>query len=176
MASCVRCVILMICELCGKDVTFLKKVTIEGVQLEVCAECAKFGIEAKKEPEKKPEGPKPIVVQRLEVREKRAKPRDVYEAGGKEELVDDFGVRIRNARSKKGMTQKELAMKINERVTVLSKVETNEMRPDDKLVTKLEKELAIKLKEKVPEVLAGKEGRSGSLTLADLIKMQKGSG
>ena len=35
----------MICEMCGKDVTFCKKVTIEGVHLEVCAECAKFGTE-----------------------------------------------------------------------------------------------------------------------------------
>jgi len=175
LASCVRSVIFVICELCGKDVTFHKKVTIEGVQLEVCSECAKFGIESKKEPEKE-EGPKPIVTQRLEVRERRGKPKDVYEAGGKEELVDDLGARIRNARSKKGMSQKELAMKINERVTVLSKVETNEMTPDDRLVTKLEKELGIKLRERVPEVLAGKEGRSGSMTLADLIKMQKGKG
>ncbi len=28
----------------------MKKVTIEGVELEVCSDCAKFGIEAKKAP------------------------------------------------------------------------------------------------------------------------------
>jgi putative transcription factor len=73
------------------------------------------------------------------------------------------------------MTHKELAMKINEKVTVVSKVETGEMRPDDRLVKKLERELGIKLKEKVPETLAGKESKSGSLTLADHIRMQKGN-
>jgi len=165
---------LMICELCGKNVTFCKKVTVEGVQLEVCAECSKFGIEAKRKEEEKEAAPKPVIAQRLEVREKRSRPRDIYEAGMREELVDDYASRIKDARSKKGMTQKDLAMKINERVTVLSKVEAGDMRPDDALVSKLTKELGIVLKEKVPEVLSQKSGRgSGSLTLADLIKMQK---
>ena len=165
---------MMICELCGKNVTFCKKVTVEGVQLEVCAECSKFGIEAKRKEEEKESAPKPVIAQRLEVREKRSRPRDIYEAGMREELVDDYASRIRDARSKKGMTQKDLAMKINERVTVLSKVEAGDMRPDDALVSKLTKELGIVLKEKVPEVLSQKSGRgSGSLTLADLIKMQK---
>jgi len=162
----------MICEMCGKNVTFLKKVTIEGVSLEVCSECAKFGVEAKKEAPKEV-GPKPIIAQRLEVREKRGRPRDVLEKGEKEDLVDDYGARIRSARERAGMTQKDLAMKINERVTILSKIEVNQMRPDEKIIAKLQKELGIVLKEKVPEVIAAKESAKASLTLADLIKMQK---
>jgi putative transcription factor len=162
----------MICELCGKNVTFTRKVTIEGVQLEVCAECAKFGIESKKQAPKE-EGPKPVIAQRLEVRERRSKPRDVLQATEREELVDDFARLIRDARSRKGMTQKDLAMKINERLTVLSKVETGDMRPDDKMISKLEKELGIKLKEKVVDTPVAKGMSSSTLTLADLIKMQK---
>lgn len=163
---------MMLCELCGKNVTFCKKVTIEGVHLEVCSECAKFGIEAKKEPPKET-GPKPVIAQRLEIREKRGRPRDILSGVEKEELVDDFSARIRNARSQKGMSQKDLAMKINERVTILSKIETGDMRPDDKFVAKLEKELGIKLKEKVAEIVVAKGTGTPSLTLADLIKMQK---
>lgn len=162
----------MLCELCGKDVTFSKKVTIENVQLQVCAECAKFGIEAKKAAPKE-EGPKPVIAQRLEVREKRSRPRDVLEATEREELVEDYSARIRNARAQKGLTQKDLAMKINERLTVLSKIETGGMRPDDKIVAKLEKELGIKLKEKVAEAQVTRAVGSSSLTLADLIRMQK---
>jgi len=162
----------MICELCGKDVTFCKKVTIEGVQLEVCPECAKFGIEARKASPKET-GPKPVIEQRLEVREKRSRPKDVLEASEREELVEDYGTRIRDARSKKGMTQKDLAMKINERLTVLSKIETGDMHPDDKIVGKLEKELGIRLKEKVVEAQFTSGTGSSTLTLADLIKMQK---
>ena len=83
----------MICEMCGKDVTFLRKVTIEGVLLEVCPECAKFGIESKKEVPKE-QGPKPIISQRLEVREKRTRPRDVLEKFEKEDLVEDYAQRM----------------------------------------------------------------------------------
>jgi putative transcription factor len=162
----------MLCELCGKEVTFCKKVTIESVQLEVCAECAKFGIEAKKAPPKE-EGPKPIIEQRLEFREKRSRPKDILEASERDELVEDYSARIRNARSQKGMTQKDLAMKINERLTLLSKIETGDMRPDDKIVAKLEKELGIKLKEKVVDAQVTKGTGTSSLTLADLIRMQK---
>jgi len=162
----------MICEMCGKNVTFCKKVTIEGVHLEVCAECAKFGTEARKETAKS-EGPKPIITQRLEVREKRGKPRDIYVAQETEELADDFAARIRDARQKRGMSQKDLAMRINERVTVLSKIETGDMRPDERLIAKLQKELGITLKEKVSPVLAAKESGPHPLTLADLIKIKK---
>jgi putative transcription factor len=162
----------MVCELCGKNVTFCKKVTIEGVQLEVCTECAKFGIEAKKAPEKDP-APKPVIAQRLEVREKRSRQRDVLEGMGKEELVEDFPARIRNARSGKGMSQKDLAMKINERLTVLSKIETGQMRPDDKIIRKLERELGVKLREKIVDTQVAKGMSSSALTLADLIRMQQ---
>lgn len=163
---------MMICELCGKNVTFTRKVTIEGVQLDVCNECAKFGVEAKK-PVPKEEGPKPVIAQRLEYRERRAKPRDVLQASETEELVEDYAQRIRNARSKKGMSMKDLAMKINERLTVLAKIETGDMTPDDKIVSKLEKELGIRLKEKVVDTPVAKGMSSSALTLADLIKMQK---
>jgi putative transcription factor len=162
----------MICELCGKNVTFCKKVTIEGVLLDCCPECAKFGMESKKAVEKEP-AQKPIITQRLETREKRGKPRDVLTGVEKEELVEDFGTRIRDARSKKGLSQKDLAMKINEKLTVLGKIEVGQMRPDDRMVSKLEKELGIKLREKVVETQVAKGMSTSSLTLADLIKMQK---
>jgi len=163
----------MICEMCGKDVTFCKKVTIEGVHLEVCSECAKFGKEQQKPKEPADAAPKPVIVQRLEVREKRSKPRDVLEKVEMDDVVDDYPARIRNARSKAGMSQKDLAMKINEKLTVLSKVEVGQMRPDDRMVAKLEKELGIKLREKVVETQVAKGMGTSALTLADLIKMQK---
>jgi len=162
----------MICEMCGKNVTFLRKVTIEGVLLEVCSECAKFGVESKKEAPKE-QGPKPIITQRLESREKRGRPRDVLEKLERDDIVEDYAQRIRIAREKAGMSQKDLAMKINERVTILSKIESAQMRPDEKTIVKLQRELGIVLKEKVPDVIAAKESTAKSLTLADLIKMQK---
>ena len=166
----------MVCELCGKDVTFCKKVMIEGVLLEVCAECAKFGTDAKKR-QPVEAGPQPIIEQRLERRERRFTPKDVYAEGGAEELVDDYPARIRNARSKIGMTQKDLALKLNEKQTIISKIESGSMRPDEKLIRKLQKELGIVLKEKVrveeQERVVPRATGSGGLTLADLIRASK---
>jgi putative transcription factor len=92
---------------------------------------------------------------------------------GKEELAEDFPARIRNARSGKGMSQKDLAMKINERLTVLSKIETGQMRPDDKMIVKLERELGVKLREKLVDTQVAKGMSTSALTLADLIRMQQ---
>jgi putative transcription factor len=163
----------MLCEMCGKQATFCKKVTIEGVQLEVCSECARFGIEQKQATPAKPAAPKPIIAQRLEVRERRGKPKDVLEGIDREELVDDYPKRVRDARSSKGMSQKELAAKLNEKLNLIAKVELGDIRPDEKLIAKLQKELGIALKEKVATVLAAKESKGRTLTLADLIKIEK---
>jgi putative transcription factor len=169
-----RSVVLMVCEMCGKSVTFCKKVKIEGVLLEVCTECAKFGTEAKKG-QTPLAGSKPVIEQRLERREKRQKQRDVYSDGGEEELVEDYAARVRNARSRMGMTQKELASKLNEKQTIVSKVESGDMRPDERMIRKLQKELGIVLKERPPPEIDVKSTSSGlgALTLADLIKMKE---
>jgi len=161
---------LMLCEMCGKQVTFCKKVMIEGVHLEVCSECAKFGKEQNKPKDPAEAAPKPIIVQRLEVREKRSKPMDILEKVERDDLVDDYPARIRNARSKVGMSQKDLAMKINEKLGLIQKIETGDMKPDEKLITKLHKELGVVLKEKVTEIPVAKATGPRSLTLADLIK------
>lgn len=173
MLTAISCVFPMLCEMCGKQVTFCKKVMIEGVLLDVCPECAKFGNEAKKAPAKEDTAPRPVITQRLEERERRGKPRDVLETMEREDLVEDYASRIRNARSKTGMTQKDLAMKINEKLTVLNKVEAGDLHPDEKLIAKLEKELGIVLKEKVAAVQVAKATGARTLTLADVIKIQK---
>ena len=47
------------------------------------------------------------------------------------------------------------------------------MDPGEALIRKLEKELGIRLKERVESVAVKKQSASGSLTLGDLIKMQE---
>ena len=166
----------MVCELCGKEVTFCKKVTIEGVLLEVCAECSRFGAEAKQGQTAGPVGPKPLIEQRLEVRARRAIPKDVYTESEGVILVDDYPKRVRDARSSNGISQKDLARKINEKQTVISKIESGAMRPDEKMIKKLQKELGVVLKEKALTVSGQTTSVHSSpkgVTLADLVKMQK---
>jgi len=163
----------MICELCGNDVPRTKMVTIEGTTLSVCPSCAKFGDQTSV-PLKKQPGVPAEILRRLEARKRRMTVRDVYSRAGEEMLVDDYSERIRKAREKKGWKQVELGTKINERVSIIAKLESGEMIPTDTVVTKLEKALEIKLKEKVEEVTAKKGSvQSRPLTLGDLIKVDK---
>ncbi len=158
----------MICELCGKDVPHLKKVIIEGVVLNVCDECAKFGTEIKgdKIPKNVKYLPPEVVRERIE-RKKRRRDRGLDE---EEILVEDYPERIRRAREKLKMTQDELAKKILEKKTVISKIERGEMKPDEKLIKKLEKVLNIKLKERVKDSYMKEEKKARGMTLGDIIK------
>jgi len=163
----------MLCELCGNDVPRTKMVTIEATTLSVCPSCARFGVQTNL-PLKKQPGVPAEILRRLEARKRRMTARDVYLGEGEEALVTDYSERIRKARETKGWKQVELGTKINERVSIIAKLETGEMIPTDAVVKKLEKALDIKLKEKVEAVTAKKSSVSSSpLTLGDLIKVEK---
>jgi len=60
-------------------------------------------------------------------------------------LDPEFPKVIRDARNKKGITHDQLGQKINEKVTLLKKVETGTIKPDEILSKKLENFLGIKL-------------------------------
>ena len=157
----------MICELCGKDVPRLHRVVIEGVIMNVCNECAKFGkeISSKEIPKDVKYIPPEVVRERIE-RKKRKYSKDIEES---EVLVEDYSERIRRARERLGWSQIELAKKILEKKTIISKLERGEMHPDNKLIKKLEKTLGITLKEKVTSVYKKDVKKSQGLTLGDLI-------
>lgn len=141
---------------------------IEGIVLEVCSECEKFSKPLRGE-EKITEAPQ--IARRLEIRRKRSRTRDVFEEETLD-LVFDYPSRIRRARSQKGWSQKELGRKINEKWSVINKLEKGRMRPDDELVGKLERALGIKLKEKIEEVKVRKASVERPMTLADLLKRE----
>lgn len=162
----------MICELCGKETERTKVVFIEGTRLSVCMECARFG-EARPSTEGA-QAPKPMITQRLEKRERRMRGKDIYKDEENLELVEDYPQRIREARMARNWKQEVLAAKINEKKSVINKLESGDIRPDDELVHKLERALGIKLKEKVPVVKPEKKvAYSRGLTLGDLIKLEK---
>ena len=163
----------MICELCGAEVPRLKSVAIEASILSVCADCARFGEEVSS-PALRPSTMPPVIAQRLEARQRRMTPKDVYTQSGELELTEDFPSRIRGAREFRGWKQADLGAKINERVSVIAKLESGTMTPGDDLVRKLERELGIKLKERVAPVSIKKAAAGAGFTLGDLLKARDG--
>lgn len=139
----------MICELCGREVPKLKMVNVEGSVLKVCFECAKFGKESAPTPvDTEEDEQEDAIARRLEIRTKRMKSRDIF-AEFSEELVEDYHRRIQRARNDKGWTQEELGRKLNERKSIIAKLENKSIKPDNKLIRKLEKTLDIVLLERV---------------------------
>jgi len=82
----------------------------------------------------------------------RTKGRRRLELPGEDlELVEDFGELVRRARIKLGLTQQDLAAQLNEKLTVIKKIEAGQFRPSIQLARKLEKFLKIQLLAPVEE-------------------------
>jgi putative transcription factor len=149
---------------------------IEGARLTVCGECAKHGKICHDEPKPKPVFSKlktaPLM---LRVQTKpHAPPIDTSV-----ELAEDYSMRMRKAREKLGLSHEELGKRINEKVSLLKKIEIGKMTPDDKLAAALEHVLKVKLivPAKEEKVLQAKmpKGVGHELTLGDLIQLKKKS-
>jgi len=152
----------MSCELCGRE-RGCRAGVIDGVKMMLCPECTKHG-EGVKDVAKTPSSIGRAVFRRI----KRSSPKDIYK-GMEKDLVSDWPNVIKEARKKKGLSREELGFKIEERTATISKVENGDLRPSDKIIAKLEKELGISLLEQVKEVSAVHHSSEG-MTLGDFIK------
>jgi putative transcription factor len=119
--------------------------------------------------------PEPSAVSQKPILEriKRPKEKDVYVNMDKE-LVSDWNIIIKKAREKKGLSREDLGFRIGERTVTISKIENGDLRPSDKMVKKLEKELDINLIEEVSSAKVSGGTYSGQgLTLGDFIKKEE---
>lgn len=139
------------CELCGKK-RELVVAYVEGVRLRVCSDCGKYG-NVIEEDIKKPEI------------------KQVFKKEVVEIIVEDYSNIIKNAREKKNLNQKDLALKLKERESLISKIEHGGLKPDIELAKKLEKFFNVKLvlQEKV-DVAASTKIKNQKLTIGDYLK------
>ncbi|MEM2999387.1 MAG: multiprotein bridging factor aMBF1 [Candidatus Bathyarchaeia archaeon] len=166
----------MRCEVCGRKIHGAPiHAVIEGAKLMVCVECSKHGkiiseekAELIQQQPKKLSAPAPFP--------HKKKPVQVA-VEITQEVVDDYHVKIRQAREKLGLTHEELGKRINEKASVLSKIETGKMAPGNVLALKLEHALKIKLLVPVKDEAAPTMLRlpSRETTLGDLIELNKKS-
>jgi putative transcription factor len=141
------------CELCGKVIkgkAYIIK--IDSAEVIACEECAT--------------GKEIIRVIGGESKELKSKSKKVEEE--KEEIVFDYGERIRKAREELKIPLKVLAERINEKESYLKRIEDQEVLPSEEVAKKLEKELGIKLFEKVEERNVSEEQKPKNLSLEDV--------
>ena len=162
----------MECEICGKPVPEHNPIRakIEGSVMVVCKECSKLGTIQKIPPKQK------FRKQNKSKKQNNSKNK-VYSRNDEpsEELIEDFELEIRKARESKGWSREDLGKKINERVSVITRIETGKMTPDIKLTKKFEKALNIKLLEKVNNVDLNQfvNTQTGERTLGNIMKIKR---
>ena len=168
------------CEMCGKDVSSPSRVKIEGAELNVCDECTDFGTEVKTESSSSTStkystsssgssgsgssssstgsssnsGPR----------------RDMFDE--MDEIAQDFDDQIRKARESEGLSQKELAKQLNEKASLIRKLEQGNSLPSDSVRTKLESALGLDLSAGGGTDDAEWSGGSseGNYTLGDVVE------
>ncbi|GCC10268.1 transcription factor [archaeon] len=153
----------MECEVCGKPIFGRPlRVVIEGSEMKTCKSCAKFGeVREIQSPQ-----------QQKQVRKRSYhKPKQEHIP----DVVGDYNDVIRKAREKNGLTQEELGLIINEKASVINRLESKRMSPSISLAKKLERALEIKLLEESEESSPGefKRGENAELTIGDIIKVKK---
>lgn len=154
----------MLCELCNLGEARYK-ILVEGAELAACERCKSSGKVTKTLRAELPKKKKT---------KEQTKPQPAPKKEFIESVVEDFSRRIRKARERLGMTQRDFARKISEKESVVHKLETGAIEPSIVLARKLERLLKIKLVEQREEEAEIKEQdkkeASDKFTIGDIIK------
>jgi len=142
----------MLCEMCGKDVLVTSRVRLERSVLSLCPDCAKFGTPVAPPPAPGPSAAAPtsfrpgLSASRPTGPRRRLEERDLYQEIGELELAPDWNKRIRAAREARLWTPEEFGKKLNEKKSVVLKLEAGGFHPPDELVRKVEHLLKVRLR------------------------------
>lgn len=147
--------------MCGKQAGF--KALVEGSELFVCGQCARFG----------------KILGELKISQidpKKQKPQSAIaeEKELMEILVQDYPKLIKSKREALGLTQEDFAKKINEKSSLIHKIESGHFEPNVELARKLERFLKIVLVEEHEEIHKKEaKAKSEHFTLGDFVKIKK---
>ena len=153
----------MQCDICGRESKLVDAI-IEGSMISVCNICAKYGqVITLEKPKIKEE--KFVKVKSKSIQ----KNPEVIEV-----IVQDYADKIKNAREKLNLKQKELANSIAERESTIQNIESGHLKPSIETAKKIEQFLKIKLIEEYKEEkkLSNINFRDEKLTIGDLLKVK----
>ncbi len=147
----------MDCEICGRGES-VAIISVEGAKMNACRNCSSHGkmiYNLRDEPKKE----KPTSSKTQEV----------------EDIIENYAKLIHGKRESMGLPIPVVAERINEKESYLENIERGHMKPTLAVAHKLEKELGIKLIEKVVEEVSSPvdPGVSKDITLADFIVTDK---
>ena len=129
------------CEICGSNIMGEShRIEVDGAIMVVCGRCSRLGRPAKDivPPPTAPRSPSEGTMQ-VYRRPAAVVPDD--------ELVlrEEYASILRKARESMGLTQEQLGMKLNEKSSVVGKLESGKLKPSVSLAKKLEHLMKIRL-------------------------------
>ncbi len=143
------------CDMCGKQGNLLTA-DVEGVEMTVCQNCARFGtikrkVDAVRVPMKKMHREQPLRV------------------------ITNYASLLRQAREKQGLSQEDFARSLQEKESIVAKWEQGRMQPSVEAAQRLEKILGVSLvvEEVEQSFEKDKSARGEGFTLGDFIKVRK---
>ncbi len=136
--------------MCGSDKAN-RKTKIDGAVLTVCEKCVGFGEEIK-----------PVEVKIV---------KQIPKLEALDILKPNFNEIIRNSRSKMNLKQEGLAKKLNEKLSIIKRVEEG-WEPTPSLISKLEKFFNIELTESPEDKKLEKKTSKERLTIGDVVEIR----
>lgn len=175
------------CEMCGAETQAPKTIKVEGAKLDVCSNCTDFGTEVKTPSAGSSTSTKYSTSSSGgsgggSTSTGSSGSAGTSSSGGSrrtdmfdemDELATDYDDRIRRARERKGLSQSDLADELNEKASLIRKLERGETLPSDSVQSKLEGFLDVTLtgESGSTEETEWEGGSStGSYTLGDVVK------
>lgn len=167
------------CEMCGAETASPTTVEIEGAELDVCDNCTDFGTEVEQQStaststkystDSSDSSGSSESSDSGGGSSSRSRRRDMFD--DMEEVVQDYDERIRNAREAAGLSQEDLAKELNEKASLIRKLERGASLPSDSIQGKLERRLDITLTEGGVSDTEWEGGAStGEYTLGDVVQ------
>jgi putative transcription factor len=172
------------CEMCGTEVADPTTAKIEGAELDVCSDCADFGTEVKQESSSSTSTKYSTSSSSGSSGSSSSGSTSTASSGGggggsrrrdmfdeMDELAQDYDDRIRDGRESRGLSQAELADQLNEKASLIGKLEQGQTLPSDEVQRKLERALDVSLSAggDVDEEWDGGSS-TGEYTLGDVVK------
>lgn len=173
------------CEMCGSEQSSLTTVKVEGAELQLCDDCKEFGTEVRTESSSAAStkystsssggsgsgsgGSTGSGAGTSGGGGSTRRRRDMFDT--MDEIVADYDQRIRKARENRSLSQEDLANSLNEKASLIRKLERGDMLPSDDVKSKLEAELEISLIEgEEADDTEWSGDSSTTTTLGDVVK------
>ena len=161
------------CPICGGKIWGkAQKVLIEGAKITVCQSCAQLG---KKIITKKSDIEK-LAINKPKINKSKQSFKSTRTLEPSIEIISDYTMKIRNVRTQKNLTQEQFAQKLNEKPSLLRRIESGKVEPNLKLAKKIEEVYNIKILKETDQVRVDTKKfmkKSSTASLGDIAFIKK---